>query len=276
MAILIPIIVLGGLGLIFAIGLSYASKKFAFEVDPKVEAVENALAGLNCGVCGFPGCKGYAEAIVAGKVEINKCAPGGAESVKKIAAIMGIEAQEIVPKMAVASCKGGKNEAKTFFNYQGIEDCKAAQMVVGGFKACSYGCLGLGSCAKACPFDAITMSENGLPVVDPKKCTACGICVNICPRGIMTLIPRTQKVYLACNNKNAGPKVRGICEVGCISCRLCTKRNPLGEDGIKIDGKLPAINYEKLTSWQEANEICPRKCYIIPILVRNDTNENRP
>jgi len=263
MEILIPIAILGGLGFIFAVGLSYASKKFAVEIDPKVEEVENALAGLNCGVCGFPGCKGYAEAIIAGKAKINKCALGGAESIREIAVIMGIEAEVEIPKVAVAACQGGRNEAKTLFHYQGIQDCRAAQMVGSGFKVCAFGCLGLGSCAKACPFDAITMSDNGLPVVDKDKCTACGVCVNTCPRGIMALIPQDQGVYLGCNNKNAGPATRRICEVGCISCRLCIRRNPLSEEGIKMDGKLPLVSYEKLTSWSEANHICPRKSYII-------------
>lgn len=263
MEILIPIAILGGLGFIFAVGLSYASKKFAVEVDPKIEAVESSLAGLNCGVCGFPGCRGYAEAIIAGKIEINKCAPGGSESVKKVAEIMGMEAEEVVPRVAIARCQGGINESKDLFDYYGIEDCRAAQMVGSGFKACAYGCLGFGTCAKACPFDAITMSEDRLPVVDKDKCTACGVCVSVCPRQIMVLIPQTQEVFLGCNNKNAGPATRRICEVGCISCRLCTRRNPLGEEGIKMDGKLPVVNYEKLTSWPEANDICPRKSYII-------------
>ncbi len=263
MEILIPIAILGGLGFIFAVGLSYASKKFAVEVDPKIEAVENALAGLNCGVCGFPGCRGYAEAIVAGKAPINKCAPGGITSTKNVAGIMEMVVEEETPKVAIARCQGGRNEAKTIFNYYGVEDCRAAQMVGAGFKACAYGCLGFGSCAKACPFDAITMSEDRLPVVDKDKCTACGMCVNTCPRQLMVLIPQTQEVFLGCNNKNAGPATRRICEVGCISCRLCTRRNPISEEGIKMDGKLPVVSYEKLTSWSEANDICPRKCYII-------------
>lgn len=263
MEIILPVLVLGGLGFIFAVGLSYASKKFAIKVDPKIESVEKSLAGLNCGVCGFPGCRIYAEAIVTGKITINKCSPGGAKSVKAIAQIMGIEAGDLIPKVAVAMCQGGKAETQVLFIYRGLEDCRAAQIVGGGFKACAYGCLGLGSCAKACPFGAITMNEDKLPMVDESKCTACGVCVITCPRGIMTLIPQSQEIYLGCNNKNANPGTRRICEVGCISCKLCTRRNPLGEEGIKMDGKLPMINYEKLTSWNEANEICPRKCYSI-------------
>jgi len=128
---------------------------------------------------------------------------------------------------------------------------------------CNFGCLGHGSCAKACPFSAIKMNANGLPMIDEEKCTACGVCVKTCPRGILTLIPRTQEIFLGCVNPDSGPLVRRICEVGCIGCGLCAKKNPAGADGIKLQGALPVIDYEKLTSWPEANSVCPRKCYVI-------------
>ena len=258
--ILIPIAILGGLGFIFAAGLAYASKKFAVEIDPRVEQVEEALAGLNCGVCGYPGCRGYAEAVVAGEV-IDKCTPGGVDSATELANIMGVEMGELIPKVAIVQCQGGRVEAQTKFAYHGVEDCGAAQMVGAGFKTCSYGCLGLGSCAAACPFDAITMTENGLPVVDEEKCTACGICVITCPRGIMALIPQTQDLYLGCVNKDRGAGVKRMCQVGCIACRLCVRRNPEGDEGISMGENLPVINYEKLASWPEANEVCPQNCF---------------
>jgi Na+-translocating ferredoxin:NAD+ oxidoreductase RNF subunit RnfB len=260
--ILIPVATLGGLGFILAVGLAYASKKFAVEIDPRVEQVEEALAGINCGACGYPGCRGYAEAIVAGKVEIDKCAPGGMDSISGIAEIMGTEIGQVVPKVAVVQCQGGHEQTEPKFDYQGVDDCRAAQMLGAGFKSCSYGCLGLGSCAAACPFDAITMGKNGLPIVDEEKCTACGICVSTCPRGIMALIPQTQEVYMGCINQDRGPAVKKICQVGCIACRLCVRKNPEGDSGIAMDGNLPSINYEKLTSWAEANDVCPQNCFI--------------
>ncbi len=260
-AILIPIAILGGMGFVFAVGLAYASKRFAVEIDPRVEAVEEALAGINCGACGYAGCKGYAEAIVAGEEGIDLCAPGGADTLRGVADVMGIEATEVTPKVAVAQCQGGHEEAQTKFTYYGLEDCRAAQMVGAGFKSCTYGCLGLGSCAAACPFDAITMSENGLPVVDEEKCTACGICVTTCPRDIMALTPMTQGVYLGCINKDRGRGVKEMCQVGCIACRLCVRKNPEGEDGIAMGENLPIVNYENLTSWPEANEVCPQNCF---------------
>lgn len=260
--ILIPIAVLGGLGLIFAVGLAYASKKFAVFVDPRIEKVENALAGINCGVCGYPGCKGYAEAIVNQGEPIDKCAPGGNDTLKKIADIMGLEVADKVPMVAVVRCQGGRGQTKLLYKYDGVPDCRAAQLVCAGSRSCNFGCLGHGSCAKACPFGAIRMNANGLPMIDEDRCTACGVCVRTCPRGILALIPRTQEIFLGCVNPESGPLVRRICEVGCIGCGLCTKRNPAGTEGIRMEGGLPVIDYEKLTSWPEANSVCPRKCYV--------------
>lgn len=261
MNILIPIAILGGLGFIFAIGLGYASRKFAVEVDPKVEQVEEALAGLNCGVCGYPGCRGYAEAVVAGKAPIDKCAPGGIDTIKGVANVMGIEVGKVIPKVAIVQCQGGREQTQTKFVYHGVKDCRMAQMLGAGFKSCFYGCLGFGSCAAACPFDAISMNDNFLPVVDEEKCTACGVCVRTCPRGLMALIPQTQEVYLGCTNKDRGTAVKKICQVGCIACRLCVRNNPEGDAGIAMVENLPVINYETLTSWHQANEVCPQKCF---------------
>lgn len=261
MGILIPIAILGGLGFIFAIGLSYASKKFAVEIDPKVEQVEEALAGLNCGVCGYAGCKKYAEAIVAGEIDIDKCAPGGMDSIRGVAEIMGLEVGEIVSYVAIIQCQGGREQAEDRFIYHGVQDCRAAQRVGEGFKSCVYGCLGLGSCAVACPFDAINMNKNRLPVVNEEKCTACGVCVRVCPRGLCKLIPRTQEVYLGCISQDSGAAVKKICQVGCITCKLCVKKNPEGEAGIDMDGNLPVIDYDKLPAWPEANDICPQDTF---------------
>jgi electron transport complex protein RnfB len=260
--IFIPIVILGGLGLVFAVGLAYASKKFAVVVDPRVEEIEDALAGINCGVCGYPGCKGYAEAIVNEGEPINKCAPGANDTLQKVASIMGLEVADLIPIVAVVRCQGGREQTRSLFIYDGASDCRAAQLVCAGCKSCNFGCLGHGSCARACPFDAIKMNANGLPMIDEEKCTACGVCVKTCPRGIITLIPTSQELFLGCVSPDSGPLVRRICEVGCIACGLCVKKNPAGSEGIVMQGSLPSIDYEKLTSWPDANSICPRKCYV--------------
>ncbi|MBD3184711.1 RnfABCDGE type electron transport complex subunit B [Candidatus Poribacteria bacterium] len=261
MSVLIAVGIIGIVSFILAIGLGYASNRFAVKVEPKVKEVEESLAGLNCGVCGYPGCRNYAEAIVHKNVDIDKCAPGERETVLKIARIMDINVENFVPKVAVVRCQGSNKETTSRFEYRGVKDCRMANSLGAGFKSCSYGCLGLGSCARACPFDAITMNDDGLPVVDEEKCTACGVCVETCPRNIMELIPRNQKFYLACINKESGKNVSNICQVGCIACKQCVKNNPEDEAGISMDGKLPVVDYDVIKQWDKANEVCPKSCF---------------
>jgi Na+-translocating ferredoxin:NAD+ oxidoreductase RNF subunit RnfB len=258
--ILISALVLGGLGLVLSGGLAFASKKFAVFVDPRIEELIDALPGANCGGCGYPGCSGYAEAVIKAGVEATLCTPGGSDLAKTIARIAGVEAGEIVPKRAVVQCRGGEREAASRFDYEGIQDCSAAQLVGSGAKGCVYGCLGLGSCVRVCPYDALAMSDNGLPVVFEDKCTGCGICVGACPRGILALVGNDVNVYLGCVSKDRGPKVKKICSVGCIGCTVCVKKGP---EGVEMEGWLPRIDYEKVKDWPDANKVCPTKSFVI-------------
>ena len=258
------ILALGGLGLLFGSGLAYASKKFSVEIDPKVEEITETLPGINCGACGYPGCSAYAEAVAAGKSEIDKCAPGGEEVILAISAIMGVEASDSGEKrIAVLHCQGGKAEAVEKFFYEGIEDCHAAELIGGGLKACSYGCLGLGSCERACPFDAIAMNDNGLPVVDEEKCTACGICVTTCPRNIFSLIPRSQKIFLGCVSQDKLKAVKAVCTVGCYACKLCALPKITPSGAIKMEGNLPVIVDTSSEELFAAVDKCPAKCYVV-------------
>lgn len=191
---LYAIMVMGGLGIIIGIALAAASKIFYVYVDPKVEAVEAVLPGANCGGCGLPGCSANAEAIVAGKASPGSCVAGDSELAGTIAAIMGVSVEAKEPDVALPGCTYGLDEADIKFIYNGINDCRAASLLSGGMKACNSGCLGLGSCAKACPFNAISMDEHSLPVVDEEKCTGCGTCERVCPKHIITLSSVTRRI----------------------------------------------------------------------------------
>ena len=245
----------------FASVLAFASEKLKVKEDPRVEAVLEALPGLNCGACGYAGCHELAEKIAAqGTLDSLRCPPGGAEAEEKIAEILGIAAGTQIKKRAVVKCGGGKTLAAERAEYRGIENCAAAELVAGGSKACVYGCLGLGDCVKVCPFDAIYMGEDGLPHVVEDKCTACGLCVEACPRGIIELVPCCNRVVVACNSRDKGAVVRKTCKVGCIGCMICVKNAP---EGYKIDDNLARVNYEKGDAAAEAAVAkCPTKCIV--------------
>ncbi len=253
-SILYPILVLGGLGLLFGLGLAVASKKFAVEVDPKVEKIRAALPGANCGACGFPGCDGLAGAIASGKAPVNACPVGGNEAAQLIAEIMGVNAESSEKMVAKVLCKGNNTFANNKFEYTGIEDCKAAVLVQGGSKSCEYGCLGLGSCVDVCAFDAITI-EDGIAKIDPEKCEGCGKCIEICPKNVIQMVPYNQQTIIECSNKEFGKTVKEKCTVGCIGCRLCVKACPF--DAIEFENNLPKINYDKCRNCMICAEKCP-------------------
>ena len=260
--LLASIISLGVLGLIFGGGLAYASRRFAVEVDPRIVEVEEALAGANCAVCGYIGCSAFAEAVVQGEAPCNGCVPAGAEAARQIAEILGVEAEEKTPAVAVVRCRGDREKARERFQYEGVMDCRATLLAGGGAKACAYGCLGLGSCAAACPFDAITMSEEGLPVVSEEKCTGCGVCALTCPRGILEVIPKTQKVYVGCMSQDRAKDVKAVCDAGCIGCRLCSRPKTTPSGAVQMEGNLPVLPSD-WSDYETAVEKCPPKVLIV-------------
>ena len=255
---------IGSLGLLFGASLAYASKKFAVEVDPKIEQIIEKLPGANCGGCGYPGCSGYAEAVVKSGAPMTLCSPGGEAVIQDIASILGVEAIESGEKMvAVVQCRGDNENAPRRFHYAGISNCHAAQILMGGDKACVYGCLGLGTCVESCPFGAMRMDHNGLPVVDEQKCTGCGICVSACPRGIMKLIPVSQQVFLGCVSQDKGKAVKQVCKVGCTGCTLCSKPKITPSGSIQMKGNLPEIVDIKAEDLMNAVEKCPTKSFAV-------------
>jgi len=261
--IVYSVVSLGGLALIFGLFLTIASKKFYIKVDPKIEHIASILPNANCGACGYPGCDNFAKAVVEGEAPVNGCVVGGQETADKVSEIMGVAAGSITPMVAVVQCLGGEDIAVRRSKYYGVSSCKEVD-ILGGDKGCEYGCLGYGDCVDACPFDAMKMGENGLPIVNEERCTGCGECAKACPRGIMALIPIDQKIYLGCVSEERGKDVSNVCKAGCIGCTLCSRVVPEGT--ITMDGYIPVIHYDKVEDWdglQPAIDKCPTKTFVI-------------
>lgn len=254
---LAAVLSLGLIGMIAAVALGLAAKKFAVEVDPRELAALEVLPGANCGACGFPGCAGYAKALVAGTVDLNLCPPGGPDVVAKLARILGVEASAAAREIAVVICQGDNRRAQTRYRYVGLEDCTAAQRIAGGPKTCPSGCLGLGSCQRSCPFDAIEMTADGLAVISREKCTGCRKCVAVCPRNVILMAPYDATVHVLCNSHDKGAVVRKYCQVGCIGCHICQKTVP---GAYEIDNFLANVVYEHSADAEEAIAKCPTKC----------------
>ncbi|HLR21986.1 MAG TPA: RnfABCDGE type electron transport complex subunit B [Tissierellaceae bacterium] len=264
-----PILVLGGLGLLFGVLLSIASKAFAVEIDPKIGDVLEALPGANCGACGFPGCEGLATAIAAGDAPVNACPIGGQDTADNIADIMGLDAGNVERNVAVVLCQGSKEKAKDKYKYEGIKDCRVQGELADGCKACSYGCLGCGTCYDVCEFDAIRMVD-GVAVIDKDKCTACMKCIDICPKNIIDLVPYDSEYIVKCVNEDRGGFVRKACSIGCIGCRICVKNCP--EDAFTFDNMLAKIDYEKCINCGICEEKCPTKCiYTSNVKIEEET-----
>ncbi len=267
---MLPVTVVGLVGLVFGVGLSVAARKLGVAVDERIAHILDVLPNANCGACGYPGCSAFAKAVAEGKAEPTGCIPGGADVASKIADILGVEAGETEPVMAVVHCKGGDAEAVRRAEYSGIADCHAALLAGNGDKVCQEGCLGLGTCVRACPFDAIRVNENGVAVVDPEKCTGCGKCLKACPRGIISLIPSVHRIYLACSNHERGARVKKYCKVGCTACTLCAKNTPSG--AIKMESNLPVLDYSTSEHFVVAAAKCPSKCFVDLVKARPKAN----
>jgi len=256
MIIVFAVAVLGALAVIFGLVLAIAAKVFEVKVDERLPLIQACLAGANCGGCGYPGCAGCAEAMLAGKAPVTACAPAGAEGAAKIAAILGMEAPSGEKMVAHVLCNGGTN-AKKNFEYRGVTDCLAATKVCGGSVLdCKYGCLGFGSCVAACQFDAIHIGENGAAVVDKDACTNCGACREACPRKLIVEVPYKQKVFVNCSNKDKGPAVTKVCAVSCIGCGMCERTCKF--DAIHVINNVAVIDYDKCKNCTMCAKACPK------------------
>ncbi len=254
---LIPLFILAGLGFLFGIILSIAYKQFKVYEDPRIDVVEELLPSANCGACGEPGCRAFAEQVVTEGTNPAKCTVSSQEGILKIANYLGVEASQEEKRVARLLCAGGINEAHNLASYKGgMSTCRGEAVVAGGIKDCSWGCLGLGDCETVCDFDAISMNDDGLPVVDAEKCTACNDCVEVCPKGLFQLMPISQKLIVQCRSLIEGDLAESKCSVACTACSRCVADSAPGV--IEIKNNLAVINYElnELTS-PLATKRCP-------------------
>lgn len=255
MSVFIALAALGGLTLLLAVMLITANRKLFVYEDPRIETVEDMLPKANCGACGYPGCKPFAEALVKGKALPGKCTVSTDEGRQSIAQFLGVDLGSEERQVARLACAGGTNVAINRAEYEGIRSCQGAVLISGGGKGCFWGCLGHGDCEVACDFDAITMNEHGLPVVDVNKCTACGDCVVACPKDLFSLQPVSNRLWVACKNLEHGEAILEDCHVGCTACGRCAMDAP--GDLITMKNNLPVIDYAKFHQTKDPIQRCP-------------------
>jgi Na+-translocating ferredoxin:NAD+ oxidoreductase RNF subunit RnfB len=247
------------LAFVIGVALGFFREFFAVVEDPLVGQIRAALPGANCGACGFPGCDGYAGAVAKREAATNCCTVGGAAVAAQVSALLGVEAGTLTPQVAVLACRGSKEHAPLKGDYTGVPTCRAAKLSTGGTKLCAWGCLGYGDCVKVCQFGALSIGDDGLPHIDPSRCTGCKACVAECPQMLLQVAPVDRTAPLPrCSNRNPlKAQVMKTCKVGCIKCELCVKNCP--EKCITMDRGIPVIDTAKCTKCGTCVTKCPTK-----------------
>ncbi len=235
--------VMGAIGVLLATVLAVAAKKFYVWEDPRIDQVEGLLPKANCGACGCAGCRAFAEKAVKGEIQPAKCTVSSPAGVAAIAELLQIDAGTLERRVARLACAGGQHVARNRVKYEGLQSCRAAALVNGGGKGCTWGCLGLADCERVCNFHAIHMDRHGLPVVTEALCTACGDCVNVCPKQLFSLHAVTHRLWVACKNRADGQTAEADCEVACTACGRCAADAPGGL--IQIVNNLAVVDYSK-------------------------------
>ena len=258
MEIVIPILIILGIGAAMALLLTLAAKFFAVEEDQTAVQIRDCLPGANCGACGYSGCDGYAKALAEGKeTKTNLCVPGGDGAARGIAEVLGVAAEDVVEMVAYVACNGTCDVVEKKYDYDGQKTCHTANLAYSGDRMCNFACLGYGDCVRACPEHAISI-VNGVARVNPQACIGCGVCTRECPNGIIHLIPDVSRVVVECSNHDKGAITRKACKSGCIGCGKCEKTCPHG--AIKVVDNLATIDYEKCTGCAACVAVCPVHC----------------
>jgi electron transport complex protein RnfB len=239
---MLAVLILSGVALVFAVLIALANRRLWVWEDPRIDVVSSLLPNANCGACGLPGCRAFAEQAVEGLVKPSQCTVGTDDMHKAIAGFLGVDAGTAVRRVARLQCAGGHDVAGTLAEYRGLQTCAAATAVAGGGKGCAWGCLGLADCERVCDFGAITMTETGLPSVDPAKCTACGDCVEACPKGLFTMLPVDTHLLVQCKNLLNGDEVLEQCKVACTACGKCVQ--DAAEGLISVASGVAVVNYD--------------------------------
>ncbi len=254
MLVLTAVGAVGGLTLVLTSLLVLANRWLHVEEDPRIDAVEDLLPHANCGACGLPGCRLFAEALVAGETQPGKCTVSSDEGHARIAAYLGVDVGAQARRVARLACAGGSNVTQSRARYDGLTSCGAAALVAGGGKGCFWGCLGLADCEVACDFDAIRMDAKSLPVVDEEKCTACGDCVDACPKDLFSLQPASRRLWVACKSLEAGDGILDDCEVACTACGRCAMDAP---DLVRMENNLAVVDDPSNRATRVPIERCP-------------------
>ncbi len=260
-AVFIAVAVLCGIALVAAVMLVVAAKLLAVPDDERVKKIESALPGANCGGCGYAGCSDYARAVSAGTADVNRCVPGGMDAAALLAEIMDVSAGAVTKQVAMVACHGSYEATSDKFDYRGIPNCEACAQLYAGRSECAFGCLGYGDCVSVCKFDALSV-KNGLAHVDPDKCAGCGQCVKKCPKGLIRLVPLSEKSVVVCANHSRGNITHRSCARGCIACGKCVRA--CAQQAITIIDNLAQIDLDKCNGCGECVKTCPvHACIII-------------
>ncbi len=267
--ILIALLIICCVGLLGGVLLVAAAKVFAVTEDETAKEIEMILPGANCGGCGYAGCSAYAKAVVTKGAPVNLCSAGGAAAAEKIAAIMGVEAGAATEYKAMVACRGDLAHTKKRYDYMGIRTCVACNVLYNGDSSCPFGCLGYGDCARACPFEAISI-VNGVAHVNPEKCTGCGRCKAVCPKKIIFLYEPAASEgkehampVVMCSNHKKGVDTRRDCTAGCLGCGKCQRVCPQG--AVFINGNVARIDYQKCIGCHKCVEACPVQSIRVPV-----------